>query len=156
MAVGKSAVGRTLARRLGRAFVDLDKVIEKSEGMKSKRFSAGKASPIFDKRRNARWRRLYSARTSNCDGRGCGDGRRKCPCSGLRVFWFALPQFPRSCYVERETVADARSSRAVTGLCGFANFWHSVKKAMPAGSFLLDTSDLTVDQVVETSLRLLH
>ena len=33
MAVGKSAVGRTLARKLGRRFVDLDKIIEKSEGM---------------------------------------------------------------------------------------------------------------------------
>jgi len=33
MAVGKSSVGRTLARKLGRRFVDLDKIIEKSEGM---------------------------------------------------------------------------------------------------------------------------
>lgn len=36
MAVGKSAVGRTLARKLGRRFVDLDKIIEKSEKMKVK------------------------------------------------------------------------------------------------------------------------
>jgi shikimate kinase len=34
MAVGKSAVGRTLARKLKRRFVDLDKFIEKAEGMK--------------------------------------------------------------------------------------------------------------------------
>ncbi|MGH7926728.1 MAG: shikimate kinase [Candidatus Binatia bacterium] len=34
MAVGKSAVGRTLARKLKRRFVDLDKIIEKTEGMK--------------------------------------------------------------------------------------------------------------------------
>ena len=34
MAVGKSAVGRTLARKLGRRFVDLDRMIEKSEGMR--------------------------------------------------------------------------------------------------------------------------
>ena len=34
MAVGKSAVGRTLAKRLGRRFVDLDRLIEKSAGMK--------------------------------------------------------------------------------------------------------------------------
>lgn len=34
MAVGKSAVGRNVARRLGRRFVDLDKVIEKREGIK--------------------------------------------------------------------------------------------------------------------------
>ncbi len=34
MGVGKSAVGRALARKLKRRFVDLDKIIEKSQGMK--------------------------------------------------------------------------------------------------------------------------
>ena len=34
MAVGKTVVGRRLARRLKRPFVDLDKVIEETEGMK--------------------------------------------------------------------------------------------------------------------------
>jgi shikimate kinase len=34
MAVGKSAVGRNLARRLRRRFVDLDALIEKAEGCK--------------------------------------------------------------------------------------------------------------------------
>ena len=34
MAVGKSAVGRNLAKRLRRRFVDLDRQIEKAEGMK--------------------------------------------------------------------------------------------------------------------------
>ena len=34
MAVGKSAVGRNLARKLRRRFVDLDKMIETTEGMK--------------------------------------------------------------------------------------------------------------------------
>ena len=33
MAVGKSAVGRALAKRLKRSFVDLDRTIEKSAGM---------------------------------------------------------------------------------------------------------------------------
>jgi len=48
MAVGKSAVGRTLARKLKRRFVDLDKVIEKSEGMK--------VSEIFDQKGEAYFR----------------------------------------------------------------------------------------------------
>jgi shikimate kinase len=34
MAVGKSAVGRNLAKRLRRRFIDLDRLIEKNEGMK--------------------------------------------------------------------------------------------------------------------------
>lgn len=47
MAVGKSAVGRTLARRLKRQFVDLDKVIEKTEGMKVKDIFAQKGESYF-------------------------------------------------------------------------------------------------------------
>jgi shikimate kinase len=48
MAVGKSAVGRTLARKLKRPFVDLDKLIEKAEGMK--------VSEIFDQKGEAYFR----------------------------------------------------------------------------------------------------
>lgn len=50
MAVGKSAVGRTLARRLKRQFVDLDKVIEKTEGMKVKDIFAQKGESYFRER----------------------------------------------------------------------------------------------------------
>jgi shikimate kinase len=47
MAVGKSAVGRVLARRLKRRFVDLDKVVEKAEGMTVKDLFAIKGEPYF-------------------------------------------------------------------------------------------------------------
>ena len=47
MAVGKSAVGRTLARKLARRFVDLDKIIEKSEGMKVKDIFSRKGERHF-------------------------------------------------------------------------------------------------------------
>jgi len=47
MAVGKSAVGRTLARKLGRRFVDLDKIIEQSEGMKVKDIFSRKGESYF-------------------------------------------------------------------------------------------------------------
>lgn len=47
MAVGKSAVGRNLARKLGRRFVDLDKMIEKSEGMKVKDVFSRKGESYF-------------------------------------------------------------------------------------------------------------
>ena len=50
MAVGKSAVGRALAKSLKRRFVDLDRVIEKSEGMKVK--------DIFSREGEAYFRRL--------------------------------------------------------------------------------------------------
>jgi shikimate kinase len=47
MAVGKSAVGRNLARKLGRRFVDLDKRIEKSEGMKVRDLFSRKGESYF-------------------------------------------------------------------------------------------------------------
>ena len=50
MAVGKSAVGRRLARRLKRRFVDLDKVIEKTEGLKIPEIFSAKGEPYFRQR----------------------------------------------------------------------------------------------------------
>jgi shikimate kinase len=47
MAVGKSAVGRALARKLKRRFVDLDKIIEKSEGMTISSIFAEKGEAYF-------------------------------------------------------------------------------------------------------------
>ena len=47
MAVGKSAVGRTLARRLKRRFVDLDRLIEKSAGLKVRQIFSQKGEPYF-------------------------------------------------------------------------------------------------------------
>jgi shikimate kinase len=47
MAVGKSAVGRKLARRLNRRFVDLDRAIEKCEGLKVREIFETKGEPYF-------------------------------------------------------------------------------------------------------------
>jgi shikimate kinase len=47
MAVGKSAVGRNLAKKLHRRFVDLDRSIEKTVGMKVKEIFAVKGEPYF-------------------------------------------------------------------------------------------------------------
>jgi shikimate kinase len=47
MAVGKSAVGRNLAKRLGRRFVDLDRVIERNAGMKVREIFEQKGEAYF-------------------------------------------------------------------------------------------------------------
>ena len=47
MAVGKSAVGRALARKLRRRFVDLDRLIEKAEGMTVGDIFNQKGEPYF-------------------------------------------------------------------------------------------------------------
>ena len=69
MAVGKSAVGRNLAKRLGRRFVDLDRVIEKSAGMKVRE--------IFDQKGEAYFRQLEKqtlARVLSNDGQVIATG----------------------------------------------------------------------------------
>ena len=47
MAVGKSAVGRNLAKRLRRRFVDLDRLIEKGQGMKVQEIFDHKGEEYF-------------------------------------------------------------------------------------------------------------
>jgi shikimate kinase len=47
MAVGKSAVGRNLAKKLRRRFVDLDRAIEKTAGMKVRQIFASKGEDYF-------------------------------------------------------------------------------------------------------------
>jgi shikimate kinase len=47
MAVGKSAVGRNLAKKLRRRFVDLDRLIEKTAGMKVREIFVRKGEPYF-------------------------------------------------------------------------------------------------------------
>lgn len=47
MAVGKSVVGRRLARRLNRRFVDLDRAIEEAEGMKVEEIFSRKGESYF-------------------------------------------------------------------------------------------------------------
>jgi shikimate kinase len=47
MAVGKSAVGRNLAKRLHKHFVDLDRMIEKRAGLKVREIFESKGEPYF-------------------------------------------------------------------------------------------------------------
>jgi len=47
MAVGKSAIGRNLARKLHRRFVDLDRLMEKAEGLKVREIFTHKGGAYF-------------------------------------------------------------------------------------------------------------
>lgn len=49
MGCGKSTVGRQLAKKLGREFIDLDEYIEQREGMKISQIFAEKGEPYFRK-----------------------------------------------------------------------------------------------------------
>ena len=47
MGVGKSAVGRNLAKKLRRRFIDLDRIVEKTAGMKVREIFVRKGEPYF-------------------------------------------------------------------------------------------------------------
>lgn len=50
MGCGKSTIGRQLAKKLGREFIDLDEYIEQREGMKISQIFADKGEPYFRQR----------------------------------------------------------------------------------------------------------
>ena len=74
MAVGKTAVGKRLARRLGRPFVDTDSLIEKREGMAIKE--------IFKRHGEAEFRRIEEEVVA--DYRNLGLSLRSHPLALLR------------------------------------------------------------------------
>ena len=47
MGVGKSAVGRNLAKKLRRRFIDLDRIVEKTAGMNVREIFLRKGEPFF-------------------------------------------------------------------------------------------------------------
>jgi shikimate kinase len=154
MAVGKSAVGRTLARRLGRAFVDLDKVIEKSEGMKVKEIFSRKGEPYF---RQAEKRAL--AETLLCGGQVIATGGGVVMDDGnlqllrLKSFLICLTAVPE---VLLRRAGDGRRRPLLKGgdrALRIRELLAQREKSYAQAHFCVDTSDLTVDQVVENLLK---
>lgn len=150
MAVGKSAVGRNLAKRLARRFVDLDRVIEKNEGKKVAEIFADNGEPYF---RQAEKRAL--AQTLQKDGQVLATG------GGV--------------ILDDENLALLRERTTVVGLTAsietlLARAGHNAKRPLLKGvdrrerieellaarqhkyaqaHFTVDTSNLTLDQVVD-------
>ena len=76
MAVGKSAVGRNLSKKLKRRFVDLDRLIEKKEGKKVREIFSEKGEPYFRQLERQALSEVLEQRTSHCHRRR-GDLTRK-------------------------------------------------------------------------------
>ena len=155
MAVGKSAVGRKLARRLKRRFIDLDKVIEKSEG--------SKVREIFESKGELYFRQLEKqalAQVLRGDGQviatGGGvvlqkDNLRLLQERSLIVCLMA----DVNAIVRRAGTGNQRPLLRATDKAQRINELLNQRKEYYASAHIeIDTSDLTVDEVVGKILAL--
>jgi shikimate kinase len=150
MAVGKSAVGRSLARRLGRAFVDLDKVIEKNEGMKIKEIFSRKGEPHF---RQVEGRTLAEVLCQRgqviATGGGVVTDDANLQLLRLKSFLICLTAVPE---VLLRRSGNGRSRPLLKGndrALRIRQLLAQREKSYAQAHVSIDTSNLTVDQVVE-------
>ena len=157
MAVGKSAVGRALARKLGRRFIDLDRLIEKTEGMTVR--------DIFDQKGESYFRQLEKKvliGVLQCQGQVVATGggvvmdeenlkvlREK----SLLVCLTASPE------VLLKRVGNGAKRPLLGGTDRRGRIEELLKlreKNYVQARVCVDTSDLTVNQVVEKIINLLN
>lgn len=155
MAVGKSAIGRTLAKKLRRRFVDLDAVIEKSEGMKVRDIFAQKGESYF---RQLEKRLLEEVLSRDGQVIATGGGavmdddnlrllRERALLVGLTASIDVLLARAGN-GAKRPLLAGDRRERVATLL-------RERETKYAQARALIDTSDLTVDQAAEKIVQLL-
>lgn len=151
MGVGKSAVGRRLARRLGRTFIDTDRWITDTAGMS--------IPEIFRQHGEQAFRDLESSAASDCAAKerlvvstgggllGRPENRQVLAQSGILICLIATPEvILRRTYPwdGRPMLQTAPSPReAVEKLLADRSSWYSEV------DLTVDTSDLTPTQVVD-------
>lgn len=157
MAVGKSAVGRTLAKKLKRRFVDLDKFIEKSAGMKVREIFGQKGEAYFRELEKAA---LGQVLEQNNQVIATGGGVVM-DAENLRLLR------EKTLLVRLTATTDVLLNRAGNGakrpLVKGGNRKQRIEEILKQreanyaqAHVGIDTSDLTVDQVVEKIITLLN
>jgi shikimate kinase len=150
MAVGKSAVGRTLARKLGRRFVDLDKIIEKSEGMKVKDIFSRKGESYFRRaEKQALAEVLFQGEQVIATGGGVVIDEENIRLLREKSFLVCLTAAPEVLLRragksrQRPLLEGGDRSQRIDELLA------QREKSYAQAHIAVDTSDLTVEQVVE-------
>ena len=152
MGTGKTAVGKRLAKRLGWDFVDLDQLIEESAGMPIARIFVERGEPVF-----RRLERRFIARIVHGDHRVIATGggamvdsqsRGRLRASGLVVCLTAKPQAILT-RVGRRIAARPLLAGAANPLARIRTLLSQRAPAYAQADLTLDTSELSVDQVVE-------
>jgi shikimate kinase len=155
MAVGKSAVGRSLARRLGRRFVDLDRVIEKAEGMKVSEIFSRKGEPYFRKvEREALAGTLRQNGQVIATGGGVVLDKRNLRLLHEKSFVVCLTAAPA---VIQRRLGSGRRRPLLKGTDVTKRIEELMRERAAhyaEAGVCIDTTDLTVDQVVEKIVAL--
>ena len=149
MAVGKSAVGRTLARKLGRRFVDLDKIIEKSEGMKVKDIFSRKGESYFRRaEKQALAEVLFQGEQVIATGGGVVIDEENIRLLREKSFLVCLTAAPEV-GLQVRVAQQARLLEGGDRSQRIGELLAQREKNYAQAHVAVDTSDLTVEQVVE-------
>lgn len=157
MATGKSAVGRKLARRLRRPFVDLDRVIEESEGMRVSEIFARRGEAYF---REAERRALAEVLSRDGQVIATGGGAVMDPGNlALLRERSVLVCLTASPEVLLRRLGKAEDRPLLSGPDRESRMAELLKQREDAyrrAELCVDTSDLTVDEVVAEIVRCLE
>jgi shikimate kinase len=157
MGAGKSAVGRQLARRLKRRFIDLDRVIEKSAGLKVKEIFKEQGESAFRKLEQAALAAvLKEGRQVIATGGGVVLNDENVSLLKARAFVICLTALPD---VLTKRVGNGAKRPLLAGADRRQRIEDLLKEREDRYKLVdssIDTSELTVDQVVERILELLN
>ena len=154
MAVGKSVVGQRLARRLKRRFVDLDRLIERAEGMK--------VQEIFDRKGEAYFRAVEKRKLREVLGQ---DGQVIATGGGAVVDEENLRLLKQKSFLIYLTATGPMLLRRSGGGKGrpllggegkerrIAELLRQREKCYAQAHAQIDTTELTVDQVVDKIMK---
>ncbi len=155
MAVGKSAVGQRLARRLKRPFVDLDHAVEDREGMK--------VHEIFERKGEAYFRRIEKQtlrKILNQDGQVIATGggvvadEQNLKLLKKRTLLICLTA-PATTLLQRSGGGENRPLlKSIDRRKRIEELLGQREKSYGQAHFSVDTETLTVDQVVEKILNI--
>jgi shikimate kinase len=150
MAVGKSAVGRTLARKLGRRFVDLDKIIEKREGMKVKDIFSRKGESYFRRaEKQALAEVLFQGEQVIATGGGVVIDEENIRLLREKSFLVCLTAAPEVLLRRAEKSTQRPLLEGGDRSQRIGELLAQREKNYAQAHIAVDTSDLTVEQVVE-------
>jgi shikimate kinase len=157
MAVGKSAVGRTLAKRLRRRFLDLDRVIEKAEGMKVRDIFAQKGQPYFRQReKEALAQVLQGGDQVIATGGGVVMDEDNVRLLRERALLICLTA---STDALARRVGNGGKRPLLRGADRKERIEELLREREPKyaqADAIIDTTDLTIDQVVDRVIELIH
>ena len=157
MAVGKSVVGRKLARRLKRSFIDLDKAVEDKEGMK--------VHEIFDRKGEAYFRRAEKQQLREilnqdeqviATGGGVVTDKENLRLLKKRAFLVCLTAPPATLLQRAGTGGNRPLLRGVNRHKRVEELLRQRERSYGQAHVSIDTKGLSPDQVVEKILKILQ